>query len=363
MTDNVDDPTISAQSRVAKASMADVAREAGVSISAVSLVANGRDGVSPATRRTILQVMQRLGYPIRSVGHDLKLLSLLIERLPLPVLSDVFYAEVIAGIQAEAQRLGYAVILQIYGEEFSGEDDVLHQLQQRGVLGILVAAGGDVGDCMIEHLAATGLPVVLVETLVRGDKFHCVLADNVDAGYLATRHLVQLGHRRIAALPGPAKYSSLVDRLRGYYAALAEAGLASRPEYLPAPQSGSPKKGYLQMKQLLDLAEPPTAVFAVSDKSAFGALEAVRERGLVVPDDVAIVSVDNVAESAHTDPPLTTVHVPKKEIGALAARRLHELLTGGNAPPTKTLLYSELIVRESCGAAPGAVAERLPIGI
>ncbi len=331
--------------------MADVAREAGVSISAVSLVANAREGISEQTRDRVLSAMHRLGYvPKGSNGsRGLKLFSLLIEQLPLPVLSDVFYAEVIHGIQEEAQRLGYAVILQIYGGQLS-EEELLRQITREEIVGLLVAAGGDISDAMIEHLAATGLPVVLVETLVRSDKFHCVVADNINAGYLATSHLIQLGHRRIGALSGPTKYSSLVDRLRGYYAALGEAGIAPRPEYVPPPKSGTPKKGYLQMKQLLALDEPPTAVFAVSDKTAFGALDAIREAGLRVPNDVAIVSIDNVAESAHTEPPLTTVHVPKREIGILAARRLHELVVGGDAPPTKTLVYSDLIVRASCGA-------------
>jgi DNA-binding LacI/PurR family transcriptional regulator len=341
--------------------MADVAREAGVSISAVSLVANDREGVSARTRDRVLAAMQRLGYVPKggNGSRGLRLFALLIEQLPLPVLSDVFYAEVIHGIQEEAQRLGYAVILQIYGGQTS-EDDLLRQLAREEIAGLLVAAGGDISDTMIEHLAATGLPVVLVETVVRHDQFHCVVADNVNAGYLATSHLIQLGHRRIGALSGPTKYSSLVDRLRGYYAALGEAGITPRPEYVPPPQSGTPKKGYLQMKQLLALAEPPTAVFAVSDKTAFGALEAIREAGLRVPDDIAIVSIDNVAESAHTEPPLTTVHVPKREIGILAARRLHGLVTGGETLPTKTVVYSTLVIRSSCGARPSAARAEPP---
>lgn len=328
--------------------MADVAREAGVSISAVSLVVHGHRGVSAPTRERVQAAMDRLGYvPRESNGNKpLKLFSLLIEQLPLPVLSDVFYAEVIQGIQAEAQRLGYPVVLQIYGGQVS-ERDLLREISRDEIAGLLVAAGGDISDTMIEHLAGTGVPVVLVETLVRGEPFNCVLADNVNAGHLATRHLLDLGHRRVAALSGPPKYSSLVDRLRGYYAALAEADLAPRPAYVPPPHSGVPKKGYLQMKDLLALDEPPTAVFAVSDKSAFGALEALREAGLRVPDDISLVSVDDVVESAHTDPPLTTVHVPKHEIGVLAARRLHELVARGDDLPSRIIVYSHLVVRRS----------------
>jgi DNA-binding LacI/PurR family transcriptional regulator len=331
--------------------MADIAREAGVSISAVSLVARGHNGVSGSTRQRIITAMDRLGYTQRtSAGHTpLKLFGLLIEQLPLPVLSDIFYAEVIQGIQEEALRLGYPVVLQIYGAQVS-EQDLLREISRKEIAGLLVAAGGDIDETMIEHLAGTGVPVVLVETLVRDRPFHCVLADNFNAGHLATQHLIQLGHRKIAALSGPRKYSSLVDRLRGYYAALGEAGIAPRPEYVPPPRSGRGQKGYDQMKELLALPDRPTAVFAVSDKSAFGALDAIHEAGLRVPDDVAVVSIDDVSDSAHTDPPLTTVRVPKREIGILAARRLHELVNRRDDVPSRTIVYSELIVRDSCGA-------------
>lgn len=337
--------------REQRVSMADVAREAGVSISAVSLVVRGHEGVSLPTRKRVRAAMDRLGYTQRAqtTPSPLRLFGLLIEQLPLPVLSDIFYAEVIQGIQEEAQRLGYPVVLQIYGGQVV-EENLLREISRNEIAGLLVAAGGDISDTMIEHLAGTGVPVVLVETLVRERPFHCVLADNVHAGYLATQHLIRLGHQKIAALPGPQKYSSLVDRLHGYYAALGEARLTVRADYLPTAISGVRQKGYHQMKELLALPDPPTAVFAVSDKSAFGALEAVREAGLRVPGDIAIVSVDDVADSAHSVPPLTTVRVPKREIGILAARRLHALVNGGDDLPARTVVYSELIVRASCGA-------------
>src|SRR6185369_9454647 len=140
------------------------------------------------------------------------------------------------------------------------------------------------------------------------------------------------------------------DRYRGCMAALAEATLLIPTEWMPKPVSGHPLKGYVQMKEVLEQVEYPTAVIAISDKTAFGAMEAIREVGLKIPDDIAIVSIDNTLESAYTRPPLTTVNIPKYEMGVLALQKLHRLIQGEDTIPVKTIVYSELIVRESCGA-------------
>jgi DNA-binding LacI/PurR family transcriptional regulator len=121
-----------------------------------------------------------------------------------------------------------------------------------------------------------------------------------------------LGHTRIGALPGPAKYKSLVDRLRGHTIALLERGLVPDLALQPPPTPGHPRKGYVQMQEILALPRRPTAVFAVSDKTAFGAMEAIKDAGLRIPRDISIVGIDDVHESACSSPPLTTYHVPKR---------------------------------------------------
>jgi DNA-binding LacI/PurR family transcriptional regulator len=195
------------------------------------------------------------------------------------------------------------------------------------------------------------VPAVLVDNYVVDQALHCVVADNVTAGYLATRHLLRLGHRRIGLLAGPRKYRSLVDRQEGYLDALTEYEVPVDRSLMPPPtHHAGGQKGYQQMLRLLELPEPPTAVVAISDKTAFGALEALKERGLQIPKDMALVSMDDVEESAHTTPPLTTVRVPRAEMGAEAVRRLLALLRGEAPRPTKTTLYTQLVVRESCGA-------------
>ena len=148
-------------------------------------------------------------------------------------------------------------------------------------------------------------------------------------------------------------YLRLVDRLRGCLAALAEAGLALPEGWMPAPTAKHPQKGYWQMKTILDQPHRPTAVVAISDRTAFGAISAVREAGLAIPQDLALVSIDNVADSVYTYPALTTYHIPKHEMGVLAMQKLHRIIEGKPELAVKSVVYGELIVRESCGAPRG----------
>jgi DNA-binding LacI/PurR family transcriptional regulator len=140
-----------------------------------------------------------------------------------------------------------------------------------------------------------------------------------------------------------------MDRLKGCLAAAAEAGILIPPEYMPHPMSGHPKKGYVQMQEILSLPQRPTAIVAISDKTAFGAMEAIKEAGLRIPEDIAITSIDNVAESAYTRPPLTSFHMPRTAMGQLAMQKLHRLISGEPEVPVKSIIYGELVVRESSG--------------
>jgi LacI family transcriptional regulator len=328
----------------------EVAAVAGVSISAASLALNGKPGVSAAKRARVLQTVQELGY-VRNGTHTTPastgVLGVLMESLSVPAAHDRFYAEILAGIEEAAQRLGYRLLLHLYRPGVDPIDD-MRGLMGRDVEGLIIANGGDVTDELIARIAESRTPLVLVENYVT-DPVHAVIADNFHAGLQVTEHLLQLGHRRIGALPGPAKYKSLVDRLRGYTIALLEHGVEPAAELQPAPTPGQPRKGYFQMQQLLALPEPPTAVFGVSDKTAFGAMEAIKDAGLRIPDDISIAAVDDVYESPYTSPPLTTYHVPKRSLGEAAVQVLHALLVSPNSTPAaKIALTGQLVERESC---------------
>jgi LacI family transcriptional regulator len=267
------------------------------------------------------------------------------ESLSVPVSSDGFYTRIIAGIEEAAHRLGYRLLLHLYRPGVDPIDDI-RGMMGRDVNGLIIANDGDVTADVIRRIAVTACPVVLVENYL-DDPIHTVTADNFTAGLAMTEHLIRLGHRRIGVLRGPTKYSSLRDRLRGHDVALLEHGIAIDCELRPAPVSGHPKKGYVQMQQLLALREPPTAVFAVSDKSAFGAMEAIKEAGLRIPEDISIVGIDDVSESAFSSPPLTTYHVPKYQLGQVAVDVMHNLVTSNTLPPAKTSLVGQFVERAS----------------
>jgi DNA-binding LacI/PurR family transcriptional regulator len=330
----------------------EIAAIAGVSISAVSLALNDKPGVSAAKRARVLQSARELGYV--AFGHrasaDTRVLGLLMETLSIPAAHDRFYAEIVAGIEVAAERLGYHLLLHLYRPSIDPISN-LRAIMGRDIHGLIIANGGDVTDELIARIARDGTPVVLVENYV-SEPIHAVVADNFTAGFEVTNYLIGLGHTRFGALSGPAKYKSLIDRLRGHTIALLEHGLSLDPSLRPppSPMPGQPRKGYLQMQQLLALPEPPTAVFAVSDKTAFGAMDAIRDAGLRIPDDISVVGIDDVQESPYRSPPLTTYHVPKHALGEAAVATVHALLASRPPPPAKIALAGHLVVRGSCAA-------------
>lgn len=336
-----------------RVSMRDVARAAGVSLSSVSLVAADHPGVGAETRARIKDAMHLLGYnrpPRPRQSRACYTLAIISEQLMQPIERDIFYAEILHGIQSEAQSQGHRVMLHLLDGAETGVDRLLDGMRDE-IDGMILANGGDLTEAAIHRLIESRMPAVLVDNYTIDQPLHSVVADNVTAGYLVTRHLLRLGHRRVGLLAGPRKYRSLVDRQEGYLDALTEFEITVDPALMPVPtHHAGGQKGYHQMLRLLDLPEPPSAVVAISDKTAFGALEALKERGLRIPKDMAIASIDDVEESAHTTPPLTTVNVPRSEMGAEAVRRLLALLRGESTRPAKTVLYTRLVVRGSCGA-------------
>ena len=328
--------------------MRDVAAMAGVSLSTVSLVVNGKPGVSHDRRERVLQVIKDLKY-VRgersnaSVGT--KIIGLLMESLSEASRSEGFYLRIVSGIEETAYELGYQVLLHVFRPGIDPLSSI-RDLMGRDVDGLIVANDGDITPNVIQNIAEAGVPIVLVENLL-GLSIHAVTADNFTAGRIMTEYLIRLGHRRIGALSGPDKYSSLRDRMRGYRIAMLENGLPLDPSLQPGPVSGNPRKGYVQMQKLIALPEPPTAVFAVSDRAAFGAMDAIKDAGLVCPDDISVVGIDDVRDSAYSTPPLTTFSVPKYDLGKTAVLILHNLTQGKSIPPAKTILLGKLLVRQS----------------
>ena len=328
--------------------MRDVAAAAGVSLSTVSLVVNGKSGVSPERRERVQEVIKELNYVTKKFVGEAKIIGLLMESLSEASRSEGFYLRIVSGIEEAAYELRHKVLLHVYRPEIDPLNSI-RELMGRDVDGLIIANDGDITSNVIQNLAEAGIPMVLIENF-QNFPIHAVTADNFTAGLVMTEYLISLGHRRIGALCGPDKYSSLRDRLRGYRTAMVENGLPLDPSLQPSPVSDNPRKGYVQMKKLISLPEPPTAVFAVSDRAAFGAMEAIKDTGLVCPDDVSVVGIDDVRDSAYSTPPLTTFKVPKHDLGKSAVAILHNLMLDKSMPPTRTVVLGKLILRDS--AAP-----------
>lgn len=328
--------------------MRDIAAAAGVSLSTVSLVVNGRSGVSPDRRERVLKAIKEFGYAAGgrvNGAAETKVFGLLMESLSEASRSEGFYTRIVSGIEEASYQLGYKVLLHVYRPDMDPLNSI-RELMGRDIEGLIIANDGDVTPEVIRKITSSGRPVVLVENY-QPTPVHSVTADNFTAGRIMTEHLIDLGHRRIGALGGPGKYSSLRDRMRGHQIAMVEHGLPIDPALSPLPISGNPRKGYVQMQQLLTLACRPTAVFAVSDRAAFGAMEAIKDAGLRIPDDISIVGIDDVRDSAYSFPPLTTYRVPKYDLGRTAVSILHRLLTQPDLPPARTVLLGQIEIRQS----------------
>lgn len=334
-----------------KATIRDVAAAANVSLAAVSLYLNDKPGLADATRQRIASAIDAVGYVPRNTNNkkpaEARFIGLLVESLPLSPFFDMFYGEVIQGIDTYAKEMGYTLALIIV--EPGGALPNLLRDQKDDLAGVIMLGSGDVNQNIIDVVQSQKIPAVLVDNHLPGVPLDSVLPDNLAGANMAVRYLIEKGNRRIAFLHGSEKYYTLQERYRGYYTALFEAGLPIDPALIqPYLSAGQLNKGYLEMKALLDAGTEFDAVFCVTDRTAFGALQALKEAHIRVPDDVMVVGYDNVAQSSQTTPALTTIDVPKRTMGEIAMSRLFESMSGPpDELPMKYVLPTSLVIRDS----------------
>jgi DNA-binding LacI/PurR family transcriptional regulator len=332
-----------------------IAEEAGVSRTTVSLVLNDVPGVriSPETRQRILTVARRLNYYPDAAARSLvsgrtHTIGFVLCQSPDRIFTDAFLPEVLRGVGDAVQESGLRVLVHSV-EDVTVPDAYIGLVRQKQTDGIILS-GPRSDDQQLPRLKAEGFPIVLLGQLP-GSDIPFVDVDNVRAAKQAVAHLIGLGHRRIGMITNaPLAYTAARDRLTGYRQALQDAGLGYTEELVRYGDFRE-ESGYEAMGQLLDLAQPPAAVFVASDLVAFGALVAIKEWGLEVPDDMALVGFDDVRLAHYVDPPLTTVRLPAYELGHRAATLLTQLIAGEPAEESEILLQTELVVRQSCGAA------------
>ncbi len=328
----------------------DVATRAGVSPSTVSHVINGTRQVSAATRQRVTQAMEALDYKPNRLARSLRSRRTQTLGVLLPNNTNPFFALVLGGIEAAAYDRGYNVILGNANDDPRRELDYLDILLSRQVDGIVLVSTG-AHRAALDFLKARGTPVVMVDRSP-GEGYadwpiDTVFAENEQGGCLATEYLIGLGHRRIGCISGPSLLNSSAARVDGYRRALAEAGLAA-DEGLIVDGDFQHEGGYRACRALLAQPERPTALFVCNDLMAVGALCAIHEAGLRVPDDLSVVGFDDIPLASFTVPRLTTIAQPAHDLGGQAVQLLLQRLLDRETPACHARLPVRLVERDSC---------------
>ncbi len=324
----------------------ELAARAGVHPSTVSRVVNNDPvlRVSAETRARIEALLEETDYRPDVVARSLRLRHTFVLAMIIPDITNPLFANIFMGIEEVAGERGYGVILANTGGSAERERAHLKSLQARRVDGLILASVS-LRDPSVRWLRERGIKHVLVNRY-SSEQDPFVGADDFAGGTMATRHLIALGHRRIAHLAGSPGVSTAVERRRGYLQALEDAGI--RPDRSLVIDSGYLEAtGRQAMDRLLQLPEPPTAVFAVNDMAAMGAHAAILDRGLRIPEDVAIVGYNDVPLAARLAPPLTTLRVPVRDFGRISAEMLLEQIQSGRSVGRRVVLQPELVVRGS----------------
>lgn len=333
------------------ATIKDVAKLAGVSPATASQALNGRPRVNSGTRQRVVEAANKLRYAPNLNGRRLarrraECIAVVQGRNMSTVFSDSFYRVVLGGVAEAAQARGYSLVITPAPRGGVRRGDLLRMLGQGALDGALVV--GVLEEEVLFGLRDVGLPIVLVDTYMPGTEVPAVVPSYRDGARLATEHLLRVGHRRVGLLGAAVNYPFGWETHEGYREALAAGGVGYDPAIVRRCEI-TVEAATVATESLLTLSEPPVALFAVTDAMAIGALRAVRERGLRVPDDLAVVGMDDIEVSAYTDPPLTTVRVPKDQMGRLAAERLIALIEGERPFPAVAFVAGELVVRGTCG--------------
>ena len=334
-----------------RVSIKDIAEVAGVSHSTVSRALSDSPLVKDETKARIKRMAEEMGYSPDSIARSLVTQKTLTVGVVVTTITDPFVAEVVQGVEDTAQENNYSVILASSASEPEREIAAVEMLRAKRVDGVIVTSSR-VGALYLEHLERIGVPVVLVNNHNRqsGRYTFSVSVDNQHGGYLATRHLVERGHRRIGYVSGPADHSDDAERLAGYRQALDEVEIPFDPA-LVVPGDGRLTGGVRALHALTDAAPMTTAVFCYNDLTAIGLISSARQAGLSVPHNLAVVGFDDIPLAAHVYPPLTTIAQPQRDMGRQAMDMALALMAAGNSiiPFSDVVIKGKLVVRESSG--------------
>ncbi len=329
----------------------DVAKKTGLSISTVSLVINNKGNVREETRMNVLKAIEELGYyPARSAKN---LASRKTWNIGFILTeehfsrSEPFYTKIFIGTELESRKHNYYVLLTTIPSQFS-KNSIPRFLLENNVDGIIFA--GKVNQRYVRYVEEMGLPYIFADYDLSSKKVSAVMIDNVRGGEIATEHLISLGYKKIAFIGGDIEHPSIRGRLEGYKMALERAGISCEENLCITDEPDTRIiNGYKACEKLLAKFKPE-AIFAANDAMAIGCMRFLKEKGIKIPDEVAIVGFDDIEACIHIEPRLTTIRVDKEELGIMAIRRLVEMINSPEIGISRTYVPVELVVRESCGA-------------
>lgn len=328
----------------------EIANKIGVSTATVSRALNDKPGVSKELRNKILAMANEEGYAPNLHGRGLatsisQTIGFVVNKSNQTFWEDPFYPLIMAGAEDYLSKIGYHILVNTINDQTT-QLEQLAIIKNDGFVDGLILAGPFIPASLITRLAGSSLPFILIDNSLSQKAVNCVLSDDENGVYEATNHLIWHGHRHIVFLSGPIEWVSSRERLRGYRRAMEENGL--EPLILCGKET-TLKSGAELMKQALDKWSNLTAISAVNDSMAIGAIREANKLGRKIPTDLAVIGFDDINLASVNQPRLSTMRIFKQRIGCLAAERLIANIKDPNLPPTKILVSTELVIRESCG--------------
>ena len=324
------------------ATIKDIAKEAGVSISTVSYALNNDSKVSEKTKQKILEVAEQLNYRPSGIARYLKKQNMQTIGIFLNDLGGPFYSELINGVQEVVSSNGYDLIA---CSTYGGSQSAANRFLREKFLDGAIINAPSIPNEIILSVACQEFPVVVLDRRLDGEFIYSVLIDNTQGAFDAVSHLVEKGYKKIGYVSGPSNSFDNMERFKGYRRALEQFGLVFEPKWNIQGRF-TEKGGYQAIKMLMNNGELPEAIFSANDEMAVGIIQGLKEAGLKVPDDLAIVGFDDIEIASYTQPKLTTIRHPNYDWGALAAHTVFQAFQDISMQKT-IVLPTDLVVRES----------------
>jgi LacI family transcriptional regulator len=338
---------------MARVMMKDIAAHAGVSKATVSRVVNNDPNVAPELRTRVLKAIQELGYQPNRAAQRLRAGSSDVIGLMVSDIQNPFFTSVVGGVEEMAYAHQMSILLCNTNEDYSRQQMYFDVLQAEQVAGLILVPTPLTDAKSFRRLTQANIPTILLDRRIDGLDTDAVVVDNARGAYLAVKHLIELGHSRIAMIAISATLTTGRERQQGYYDAMNEAGLPIEARLIKvgAPTGDSREDdGYHLTRELMQAPNPPGALFVSNNMITLGTLRALRELNIRVPQDLAVVSFDDMPWSAELCPPLTAIAQPTYDLGREAVHLLIRRLAEPKAPYRTVTLQTRLIVRESSGA-------------